>query len=78
MLHIPKGGEKISDVLFNESKVWRYCWNATKKRFHPEMWWEVCQNLDLGLTGSYCSADDIKIIFNNLTQNRPKGWEKFF
>ena len=40
------------------------------------MWWilgEECQNLDLGLTGSYCSADDIEISFNNLTQNRPKG-----
>ena len=34
---------------------------------------EECQNLDLGLTGSYCSADDIEISFNNLTQNRPKG-----
>ena len=39
---------------------------------------EKCQNLDLGLTGSYCSADDIEISFNNLTQNRPKGWEKIF
>ena len=39
---------------------------------------EECQNLDLGLTGSYCSADDIEISFNNLTQNRPKGWEKIF
>ena len=37
---------------------------------------EECQNLDLGLTGSYCSADDIEISFNNLTQNRPKGWKK--
>ena len=39
---------------------------------------EKCQNLDLGLKGSYCSADDIEINFNNLTQNRPKGLEKIF
>ena len=37
---------------------------------------EKCQNLDLGLTGSYCSADDTEISFNKLTQNRPKVWEK--
>ena len=37
---------------------------------------EECQNLDLGLTGSYRSADDTEISFNNLTQNKPKVWEK--
>ena len=39
---------------------------------------EECQYLDLGLTGSYGSAGDTEISFNDLTQNRPKGWEKFF
>ena len=37
---------------------------------------EECQNLDLELTGSYRSADDTEISFNNLTQNKPKVWEK--
>ena len=39
---------------------------------------EECQNLDLGLTGSYCSDDDIEISFNNLTQIDQKVGEKNF
>ena len=39
---------------------------------------EECQNSDLGLTGSYCSAGDTEISFNDLIQIRPKVWEKIF
>ena len=81
MLHIPKGCEKISDVFSTRVKSEDITETLRRNDFIlkcGEYLRKECQNLDLGLAGSYCSADDIEISFNNSTQNRPNGWEKIF
>ena len=76
MLHIPKGRKKSQIFFSTRVKSKDIAEMLHRNNFFQkcgEYLQEECQNLDLGLTGSYCSDDDIEISFNNLTQNRPKG-----
>ena len=37
-----------------------------------------CQFYDFGLKGSFHSADDLSISYNNYTKHRPTAWNSFF